>query len=114
GFSWHKYCLLGVVLHSSGRTDLPTCDQMHMLVSQEAEIAIQNFKSTTLVTEFGASDDIEDLKQVMKYTDLDFVGWQYWQLKEWGDPTTESQTSGGQGMFRKDDDLSSVKLEKLT
>jgi len=74
---------------------------------------IDRMHSTTLVTEFGASDDLADLRQVMKQTDERFVGWQYWQFKEWHDPTTESQESGGQGMFMKDDDLSTVKVDKL-
>ena len=113
GFSWHKYCLLGVILHSQGQTNLPACEQWQQLVSDEAEIVRDRLHSTTLVTEFGASDDLADLQQVMDQTDANFVGWQYWQFKEWSDPTTESQTSGGQGMFRDDKDLSTVKLEKL-
>lgn len=113
GLSWHKYCLLGVVLHSQGFNDLPGCTQMHQVVSDNAEAAIKRMKSTTLVTEFGASDDLADIQQVMTQTDAQFTGWQYWAYKEWGDPTTESQTSGGQGMFRHDTDFSSVKADKL-
>ena len=114
GLSWHKYCLSGVVLHSQGFEDLPGCEQLHQVVSDNAELAIAQMHSTTLVTEFGASDDLADLRQVMSQTDAKFVGWQYWQYKEWSDPTTESQTSGGQGMFRDDKDLGTVKVEKLT
>lgn len=113
GLSWHKYCLAGVVLHSSGFTDLPGCEELHQVVNDNAEAAIQQMHSTTLVTEFGASDDLADLDQVMRQTEAQFTGWQYWSYKEWGDPTTESQTSGGQGMFRDDKDLSTVKLAKL-
>src|SRR5262249_37291650 len=51
GLSWHKYCLLGVVLHSQGFTDLPGCPEMHQLVSDNAEAAITQMNSTTLVTE---------------------------------------------------------------
>jgi len=36
GLSWHKYCLLGVILHSQGQTDLPACEQWQKLVSDEA------------------------------------------------------------------------------
>lgn len=113
GLSWHKYCLLGVVLHSQGFNDLPGCPMLHQLVSDNAESAIAAMHATTLVTEFGASDDLADLQQVMDQTDAQFTGWQYWAYKEWGDPTTESQTSGGQGMFTDDKDLSTVKIAKL-
>jgi len=113
GFSWHKYCLLGVVLHSQGFEDLPGCEQWHQIVSDNAEEAIGQIGATTLVTEFGASDDLADIDQVMRQTDAQFTGWQYWHYKEWGDPTTESQESGGQGMFADDADLSTVKVDKL-
>jgi len=113
GLSWHKYCLLGVILHSQGFTDLPGCPELHQVVSDNAETAIKQMNSTTLVTEFGASDDLADIQTVMDQTDAKFVGWQYWAYKEWADPTTESQTSGGQGMFKDDKDLSSVKVDKL-
>jgi endoglycosylceramidase len=113
GLSWHKYCLGGVVLHSQGFTDLPGCTQLHQIVSDNAEATRERMNATTLVTEFGASDDLADLQQVMDQTDAQFTGWQYWAYKEWADPTTESQESGGQGMFADDEDLSTVKLAKL-
>ena len=113
GLSWHKYCVTGLVLHSSGFKDLPGCEEIHQLVSNNAETAVAQMKSTTLVTEFGASDDLADIDQVMRQTEAKLVGWQYWAYKEWGDPTTESQTSGGQGMFKDDTDLSTVKADKL-
>jgi endoglycosylceramidase len=114
GLSWHKYCLAGLVLHSQGFEDLPGCEAMHQLVSDNAEEAITAMGATTLVTEFGASDDLADIDQVMRQTDAQFTGWQYWAYKNWTDPTTESQESGGQGMFTDDEDLSTVKLAKLT
>jgi endoglycosylceramidase len=113
GFSWHKYCLLGVVLHSQGQDDLPACEQWHQVVSEEAELVIERLHSTTLVTEFGASDDLPDIEDVMRQTERKFVGWQYWQYKNWRDPTTESQESGGQGLFADDEDFATVKTDKL-
>lgn len=113
GLSWHKYCLLGLVLHSSGGEDLPGCERLHQIVSDNAEATIATMGATTLVTEFGASDDLADLRQVMAQTDAQFTGWQYWAYKNWADPTTESQESGGQGLFADDEDLSTAKLDKL-
>lgn len=113
GLSWHKYCLLGLVLHSQGFTNLPLCPQLHELVNNAAESAVSRMGSTSLITEFGASDDLADITQVTEQADGLLTGWQYWAYKEWADPTTESQTSGGQGMFTKDDDLGTVKIDKL-
>lgn len=113
GLSWHKYCLSGVVLHSAGQQDLPGCEQLHQIVTDNAEETITTMGATTLVTEFGASEDLPDIQQVMDQTDKQFTGWQYWAYKNWDDPTTESQTSGGQGLFADDEDLSTVKLDKL-
>jgi endoglycosylceramidase len=113
GLSWHKYCVTGLVLHSQGFEDLPGCEQIHQLVTDNAEATIQRMNATTMVTEFGASDDLADIDQVMRQTDAQFTGWQYWAYKNWSDPTTESQETGGQGMFTDDEDLSTVKLDKL-
>jgi len=113
GLSWHKYCLSGVVLHQFGREDLPGCREMHQLVTDNAEATIQRMQATTLVTEFGASDDLADIDQVMDQLDAQFTGWQYWAYKNWKDPTTESQETGGQGLFTDDEDLTTVKPGKL-
>lgn len=113
GLSWHKYCVLGLLLHSKGYADLPSCPQFHQVVGQNAELTIAQMHATTLLTEFGASDDLSDVNTVVMQADSELTGWEYWQYKEWHDPTTESQTSGGQGLFAKDADLSTVKIDKL-
>lgn len=113
GLSWHKYCVLGLVLHSQGVTDIPLCPQLHQLVDAAAANTIAKMGSTSLITEFGASDDLSDISTVVDTADALLTGWQYWSYKNWGDPTTESQTSGGQGLFAKDDDLTTVKVDKL-
>ena len=112
GLSWHNYCLPAGVVHSSGITDVPGCELLHQIPFDNANETIARLGATQLVTEFGASDDIADLKQVTRQADQYFVGWLYWHYKEWGDPTTESQTSGGQGLFYKDDDLTTLKPVK--
>jgi endoglycosylceramidase len=113
GLSWHKYCLPAALLHAQGFEDIPACPQLHQLVSDNAESAIARIGATTLITEFGASDDLADLDQVVTQADDQLTGWQYWHYKEWADPTTESGASGGQGLFADDTDLSTVKLDKL-
>ncbi|MEK6807075.1 MAG: cellulase family glycosylhydrolase [Pseudomonadota bacterium] len=112
GFSWHKYCLPAALLHAQGFTDVPACTQYHQIVSDNAEEAIARMGATTLITEFGASEDIPDLVQVVTQADAQLTGWQYWHYKGWMDPTSEDPTGGAQSLFT-DDDLNSAKREKL-
>lgn len=113
GFSWHKYCLPAALLHAQGFTDVPACTEYHQIVSDNAEEAATRMAATTLITEFGASDDIPDLVQVVTQADAQLTGWQYWHYKGWKDPTSEDPTGGAQSLFGNDADLGSVKMEKL-
>ncbi len=113
GFSWHKYCLPAALLHAQGFTDVPACTEYHQIVTDNAEEAATRMKATTLITEFGASDDIPDLVQVVTQADAQLTGWQYWHYKGWMDPTSEDPTGGAQSLFGSDGDLLSVKLGKL-
>jgi endoglycosylceramidase len=113
GFSWHKYCLPAALLHAQGFTDVPACEQYHQIVNDNAEEAIARMGATTLITEFGASDDIPDLEQVTRQADAQLTGWQYWHYKGWMDPTSEDPTGAGQSLFASDADLASAKPGKL-
>ena len=112
GLSWHDYCPHAALLHAAGFQDLPGCEIFHTLDFANVEVAIARLGSTTLLSEFGASDDLPDIANVLSLADRHLTGWLYWHYKEWSDPTTESQESGGQGMFEKDDDLSTLKSAK--
>ncbi|MDP9181170.1 MAG: hypothetical protein M3P04_00155, partial [Actinomycetota bacterium] len=111
GLSWHHYCTVAGLTHSSGGTAGPDCDVQGELVFDNADAATGR-RWASLLTEFGASDDLPDIERVVSAADGHIVGWQYWHYKEWGDPTTESEGSGGQGLFESDDDLSSLKENK--
>ncbi|HZP11746.1 MAG TPA: cellulase family glycosylhydrolase [Nevskiaceae bacterium] len=113
GLSWHTYCTVAGFVHAYGFSDIPGCVQQNALVADNADQAIARMGATTLITEFGASDDLADIADVTGNADAHLTGWMYWHYKEWADPTTESQTSGGQGLFTDDADLSTVKVEKL-
>ncbi|HEX6714560.1 MAG TPA: hypothetical protein VF066_14295, partial [Thermoleophilaceae bacterium] len=43
----------------------------------------------TLVTEFGATDDLADIRRIAEYSDQFKVGWQYWHYCGCKDPTTQ-------------------------
>ena len=112
GLSWHQYCTTAGLTHSSGGKAGPDCDVQGNLVGSNVDSALMTLHMTGLLTEFGASDDLPDIARVTTLADKHLSGWEYWHYKEWSDPTTESQTSGGQGLFTKDSDLSSLKQAK--
>jgi endoglycosylceramidase len=112
GLSWHNYCLPAALLHAQGLEDLPGCQDLESRVFDNARALADRLGAAQVLSEFGASDDLPDLAQVTKAADDNLVGWQYWHYKLWRDPTTESQTSGAQGLFAKDDDLTTLKGPK--
>ena len=92
--------------------DLPGCEDLESLVFDNARALADRLGATQVLSEFGASDDLPDIALMTQQADDNLVGWQYWHYKLWRDPTTESQTSGAQGLFVKDDDLSTLKPAK--
>jgi endoglycosylceramidase len=121
GYSVHNYCPLSALAQSlqafapfdTSAAFQGTCEDFETSAFEQARITAERIGAVELVTEFGATDDLTLLARVTRLADENLVGWQYWAYKQWLDPTTQSQSSGGQGMFAADDDLSSVKLEKL-
>jgi len=112
GLSFHQYCTTAGLTHSSGGTAGPDCGPQGELVFGNADQVASSKGWASLLTEYGASDDLPDVARVTAAADEHLVGWQYWHYKEWSDPTTESQGSGGQGLFTNDKDLSTVKRAK--
>jgi endoglycosylceramidase len=119
GYSFHDYCPLAALTQAVQLgllNALPisaTCDVFNRMSLNEARDQAERMQAVELLTEFGASDDLAVLKQTTAAADAKLIGWQYWQYKNWADPTTTSQGSGAQGLFTDDADLSSAKLDKL-
>lgn len=118
GYSVHNYCPLTALLQAA-ELGLPvpglpdTCEDFERDVFTSSRATAERIGAVELITEFGATDDLELLDRVTRIADEAFVGWQYWAYKEWMDPTTQSQDSGAQGLFEDDADLSTAKLDKL-
>lgn len=112
GFSWHNYCIAATLMQAYG-VKSATCARLEARVDQNAALIVSRMQWASLLSEFGASDDLVDIRRVTASADRNRVGWTYWSYKNWGDPTTQAQGSGAQSMFKKDDDLSSVKQAKL-
>ncbi|HEY9545451.1 MAG TPA: cellulase family glycosylhydrolase, partial [Solimonas sp.] len=119
GYSFHDYCPLAALTQSVqlGLLDaLPisaTCDVFNQASANEARDQAERMNAVELLTEFGATDDVDILRQTTALADQHLIGWQYWHYKNWADPTTQSQGSGAQGLFADDADLSTVKIDKL-
>jgi len=119
GYSFHYYCPLGALTQALqlGLLDaLPvsaTCEVFNDSSMRAARAQAEHMNAVELLTEFGATDDLAMLRQTTAAADARLIGWQYWQYKNWSDPTTTSQGSGAQGLFADDADLGSAKQDKL-
>jgi endoglycosylceramidase len=88
GMSWHNYCLVGDVSGSGGGGG-QACQTEESLPYQNALKRSEATGDTQLVTEFGATDDLDTLRRVIGAADDFMVGWQYWAYCGCGDPTTQ-------------------------
>jgi endoglycosylceramidase len=88
GMSWHNYCLVGDVSGSGGGGG-EACRTEESWPFQNALKRSQATGDTQLVTEFGATDDLDTLRRVTGAADDFMVGWQYWAYCGCGDPTTQ-------------------------
>ncbi len=85
--SHHVYC-------STLFRDVP-CSQQEPDAFNEARGAARRNGAAPLLTEFGATDDLGVLRRITGLADRYGEGWQYWQYKTYGDPTTQSSSEAG-------------------
>jgi endoglycosylceramidase len=88
GMSWHDYCLAGDVSGSGGGGG-EACHTEELLPFQNAQKRAAATGDTTLLTEFGATDDLDTLSRVVGRADEFMSGWQYWHYCGCKDPTTQ-------------------------
>lgn len=89
GFSFHNYCLPAGV----GAGTLPAsgdgCEAAEELVFDNADTHSDNTDDALLLTEYGATDDLETLERVTNLADEHMVGWQEWHYCACGEPTSQ-------------------------
>jgi endoglycosylceramidase len=110
GFSWHLYCPTTTL--TLLKLDQLSCEVLDADVFHVGDAGAERLQASNLVTEFGATDQLDDLTRSTREFDQHLLGWDYWAYKNWSDPTT-SAGSGAQGLFSNDADLSTVKTAKL-
>lgn len=113
GLSWHNYCIAAPLVKATGVMESQTCSRLSQRVYGNADKVARRLGAASVLSEFGASDDAPDIARVAARADEHRVGWMYWSYKDWGDPTTQGQGTGAQSLFRRDQDLASVKIAKL-
>ena len=89
GFSFHDYCLADLV----GGTiplgvDRPVCLTLDRVLWSNMEQHVRQRSVTPLLTEFGASDNLTSLKDMVDRAAQHRTGWQYWAYCGCADPTT--------------------------
>lgn len=111
GFSWHNYCP-EVFLESQGipGSDVSKCVGFSSERNRHALEQGARMNAATLMSEWGATDNVRAIGIDADVADQHLMGWMHWAYKQWNDPTTADEA---QGLFADDGDLSSVKRDKV-
>lgn len=86
GFSFHVYCTAGA-FGVPGVVDLP-CSQAEEIVFDNADKQALETGDALLLSEFGATDDLDVVRRNVEQAEAHMVSWQYWHYCECDDPTT--------------------------
>jgi len=73
GFSYHDYCAIESVLHKN-----ITCRLEDGFTFGNASVYSDIFRIPALLTEFGATNDLANLAEVMRHADRHKMGWLEW------------------------------------
>ncbi len=87
GFAFHDYCAIESALHSN-----IGCGLQDGLTITNAGLYADINRIPPLLTEFGATDDLSNLAEVMRHTDRHRMGWLEWAYT--GNDKTSSSPNG--------------------
>jgi hypothetical protein len=91
GMSFHIYCL------AEGNTPGPSpfdpeqqagCSTSEELPFQNADAQSARTGDALLLSEFGATDDLEQIQRIVEGAEKHMISWQYWHYCQCADPTT--------------------------
>jgi endoglycosylceramidase len=89
GMSFHVYCLADGNDRSPGDpVQAGGCETVEELPFGNAEAQSGRTGDAQLLTEFGATDDLDQIERIVARADAHMVGWQYWHYCTCDDPTT--------------------------
>jgi endoglycosylceramidase len=110
-FSFHDYCLAASVETAKSRVSYPVvCPLLNPLTWNNATATSTRMGAPQFLTEFGATDNPDELRSMTTLADQNLTGWTYWMYKSFNDPTTQSAST--QSMFSNDSDLTTLKPGK--
>jgi endoglycosylceramidase len=87
GFSFHDYCAIESILHKS-----ITCRFEDSITFTNASLYANIHRIPALVTEFGATDDLPNIREVMRHADRHKIGWLEWAYT--GNDKTSASPNG--------------------
>lgn len=90
GFSFHIYCLARApaAYFSDDPVGGTSCDTQEDLTLQNALNRVKTHDEAILMTEYGATDDLVEIKRMTDRVDRAMVPWQWWAYCGCADPTT--------------------------
>jgi endoglycosylceramidase len=112
GLSWHDYACTPAFIPGGVIPGNPDCDLNEPRVMDNAAAQAATMGAASVLSEYGAEDDIEDLTRMTAFADKHLVGWMYWAYKLWHDPTG-SQYEGLYGDDSKPSTLKAAKVDAL-
>jgi endoglycosylceramidase len=87
GFAFNMYCLAGGFLPANPAGDL-SCGETYELTLQNAESQSEQTGDALLMTEYGATNDLGVIEEIVELSDEHMMSWQQWHYCECDDPTT--------------------------
>jgi endoglycosylceramidase len=87
GFAFNMYCLAGGFLPANPVGDL-SCGETYELTLQNAESQSEQTGDALLMTEYGATNDLGVIEEIVGLSDEHMMSWQQWHYCECDDPTT--------------------------
>ncbi len=88
GFSFHDYCVFDALVAVKLGLETVPCKLFNDMVWKNTESHIKARSVTPLLTEFGATDDLPTLQDMVDRAAKHRTGWQYWHYCGCDDPTT--------------------------
>ena len=111
GFAFHAYCASTMGVPSNPPTRA-ACDRLEQRVLDNAETQSARTGDALLLTEFGATDDLDELRSMTDRADAQMLSWQEWTYFG-GDPSAERPTEGIIRDIGRPPSGSNVKRRKL-
>lgn len=88
GFSFHNYCVFDPIAAAGLGLEKPACGITDSITWSNMEQHVSARSVSPLLTEFGATDNLTTLQDMVARAAKHRIGWQYWAYCGCSDPTT--------------------------